>query len=508
MENFKFSKIEKSSAETEQEGSHVEQNEKMRESKIVLHFMRHGKPESLQEGGTDESRHLSEEGVQQARGKANEDQKLDQSIAYGSPRLRSQETAMYTMAGGSLEKDIASSEVKDVLNEDLKVGSKVGVIEGLNFNGGGAEFSKEADKAYAEGQYLDFIINKSDDLAERLGDKKATSLSVQAGNIAEIVKKYIEASPRWNKLVNDPEKNYEENLDRFFGSHQGVIESFLYKIVSDNKVKADLIANSLSPKGGFDFVEGITIDVIQKDPTEDPEIVLEFSKKTEDGLNFQLKENISTEKLEKIIREKEEHFQKIEDERENIDKKNKLERNIAELSLLCEKINSRFNSINQTNLHNWQEFLRKNKKVSIFLHKFFSEKDSVDPYSISTINNENPLVSKERKIGLKEFEKFKKSDLFVNPELSKDDYLKIKDELSAVMDPLDYAAFKNNHINKTILSIIERLGVKENKHNSEYLFKNKLNNGISVFEKTGKIFSEEAEIEFQKDIENIISNMK
>jgi broad specificity phosphatase PhoE len=507
MENFKLSKIETPEGLEKNNESQVEQHEKMRESRIVLHFMRHGKPESLQEGSTDEERHLSEIGVQQALEKS-ENKDMSQSVAYGSPRVRSQETAAYVMAGNAIPETITPQEVNEFFNQDLKVGSKTGVMEELNFSGGSPEFSKESDKAYADGRYLEFIIKESDSLAERLGDKEATTLSIQAGNIAEIVKRYIEASSRWNKLINDPEKNYEENLDRFFGSHQGVIESFLYKVVGDNKTKADLIANSLSSKGGFDFVEGITIDVIQKDPTEDPEIVLEFSKKTEDGLNFQLKENISTEKLEKIIREKEEHFQKIEDERENIDKKNKLERNMAELSLLCEKINSRFNSINQTNLHNWQEFLRKNKKVSIFLHKFFSEKDSVDPYSISTINNENPLVSKERKIGLKEFEKFKKSDLFVNPELSKDDYLKIKDELSAVMDPLDYAAFKNNPINKTTFSAIEQLGVKENKHNLEYLFKNKLNNGISVFEKTGKIFSEEAEIEFQKDIENIISNMK
>lgn len=294
-----------------QEESQREQHEKMRKSIIVLHFMRHGKPESLQEGSTDEERHLSNEGVQQARSKAKEQQKLDQSIAYGSPRLRSQETAGYVMAGDSLGENVEPKDIKDILNENIRFGSKIGSKELLNFNVGSSAFSKEAEKSYEDGRYLDFIIKESDALAERLRDKEATTLSVQAGNIAEIVKKYVEASSQWNKLVNDPEKKYEENLERFFGSHQGVIESFLYKIVNDNKVKADIIAHSLSHKGGFDFVEGLTIDIVQKDSSEEPEIILEFSKKTEDGLNFQLKEKITMEKINKVINEKSEHFQKI-----------------------------------------------------------------------------------------------------------------------------------------------------------------------------------------------------
>lgn len=311
MENFKISKIETTKGLEKNNESKVEQNEKMRESKIVLHFMRHGKPESLQEGSTDEERHLSDAGVQQALGES-ENNDMGQSVAYGSPRVRSQETAAYVMAGNIIPETTTSKEVNEFLNQDLKVGSKFGVMEELNFSGGSPEFSKESDKAYTEGRYLDFIIKESDSLAERLGDKEATTLSVQAGNIAEIVKKYVEASPRWNKLVNSPEKNYEENLDRFLGSHQGVIESFLYKIVSDNKTKADLIANSLSSKGGFDFVEGITVDIIQENSSEQPKIVLEYSKENQDGLNFNLKETIPMEKIEKIIQEKYDHLLKTE----------------------------------------------------------------------------------------------------------------------------------------------------------------------------------------------------
>lgn len=489
----------------DREDSQREQLERMRESKIVLHFMRHGKPESLQDSGTDEERHLSDEGMKQARSKANKQQNLRQSIAYGSPRLRSQETAGYVMAGDSLGEDIEPKDIKYILNEDINVGSKIGTKEELNFNVGSPDFAKEADKSYGEGRYLEFIINESDALAVQLRDKEATTLSVQAGNIAEIVMKYVEASSRWNQLVNDPEKKYDENLDRFLGSHQGVIESFLCKAVSDNKLKADLIASSLSLKGGFDFVEGITIDIVQKDSSDEPEIILEFSKKTEDGLNFDLKEKISMEKIKKIINEKNNHFEKIAIEKEKDSKKEKLENDVTELVNLCGRISERFDAINKSNLNNWDEYLRKNRKVSMFLRKVFSEKKDVDPYDIRIISgqlfsNLNHHLAKQAKKGLEEFEKFKSTDQYVNPELSKDEYLKLKDEITNIR--LNKGMIKYETFDK----LKQRMGTSES--NIERLFSTELRSRIEPFKQTGSIFAKEGKIEFDQDIQNITETIK
>lgn len=289
-----------------------EHGEEPRTSKISLHFMRHGKPESMAEGGTDKERHLGTTGIAQALHKSKSiDSNLEQSLAYGSPRIRSQETAGIVMAGDRIPEDVLPGGVKEFLNQDLKVGSKIGELEKLNFNEGSAEYSQKMNEAYGQGNYFDFIAQESDTLAEKLGDLEASSLSMQAGNIAEVIKKYIKASPRWNELVNDSDKNYTEDLERYLGSHQGVVESFLYKAVKDNDFKEKLILNAMKPNGGFDFTEGLTIEIVQDDVDKEPQVMLKFSDNVE-GVDFTLSETLSLVELDKMILEKELHLKKAE----------------------------------------------------------------------------------------------------------------------------------------------------------------------------------------------------
>ena len=61
-------------------------------------------------------------------------------------------------------------------------------------------------------------------------NNKSSTYTTQAQAIASIIQKYYGIAPRFNELVQDESKNYEETMKRFFGSHQGVLESFLGQV--------------------------------------------------------------------------------------------------------------------------------------------------------------------------------------------------------------------------------------------------------------------------------------
>src|SRR3989338_3348594 len=93
-------------------------------SKIELRFFRHGDKESNKEK-PDEEIELTETGRKQAVEKS-EDTDISQSIAFGSPRKRTQQTAGLVM-GGSMEEIIGDEtidELKEKLDRELKIGSK------------------------------------------------------------------------------------------------------------------------------------------------------------------------------------------------------------------------------------------------------------------------------------------------------------------------------------------------------------------------------------------------
>lgn len=77
-----------------------EENKESKEtitSKIVLQFFRHAEKE-LVEGKTDEEIELTDTGRKQAIEKS-EDNNISQSVAFGSPRKRTQQTAGFVMGG-------------------------------------------------------------------------------------------------------------------------------------------------------------------------------------------------------------------------------------------------------------------------------------------------------------------------------------------------------------------------------------------------------------------------
>ena len=222
--------------------SPVSPEKKERGSKVTLHFFRHG--EQLKDPSkTNQAFELTEKGREQAIKKSDTisgERNLRQTVAFGSPRKRAQQTAAFAMVGKNKFDDITGTEsleeLKIKFDKDIKVGSKIGVDPRLDFYlNKDTPFGREAYEAnFTNYNYLQFLVNRSDRLAIQYNDQKASTYSRQAGAVAEIVKKYITVSHRWNELVESG-KYQDPKLERFLGSHGGVTESFLLKVIEKIK---------------------------------------------------------------------------------------------------------------------------------------------------------------------------------------------------------------------------------------------------------------------------------
>jgi hypothetical protein len=278
--------------------------EKMeRESKIVLHFLRHGKKGK----GEDDYRiRLTPDGRKEAADKA-EKVNLNQAMAFGSPRERAQETATLVMTGteDEITGDETFEELKGKVNKKIGYGSKVLGDKRLDFTvDDKTPLGAEEMGAYTAGHYLEFVVQNSDRRAKGLGDQTNSTYSRMAGGIAEIVDKYIKVADRWHELVNDEKKQYEEMMERFLGSHGGVTESFLLKVVEKTK-GAEERDRLLAVIGNqFDFLEGFDVEVVKGKKDEKPSVKVKYEKKdTRGGELYKIEEVVPIEVIEEIIRE-------------------------------------------------------------------------------------------------------------------------------------------------------------------------------------------------------------
>lgn len=271
-------------------------------SKIDLRFFRHAEKES-DKNKSDEEIELTETGRRQAVEKS-EDKDISQSVAFGSPRKRTQQTAGLVM-GGQLDEIIGNEsieELKEKLNKELKVGGKIGIDERLDFNiDFSTDFGKRALEAVKNGEYLKFLVEESDTLAESFKDAATETYSGMAGRVAEIVKKYLAIAPRWDKLAQDEIKNYEDTLKRFLGTHQGIGESFLAKVIEKTKGKAerDVFVSALDNQG-FDFAEGFDLEIETTDKNEQKIHIL-FKKEKDGQVMFEYDEVVPLEIIEGLI---------------------------------------------------------------------------------------------------------------------------------------------------------------------------------------------------------------
>ena len=271
-------------------------------SKIDLRFFRHAEKES-DKSKSDEEIELTETGRNQAIEKS-EDTDMYQSVAFGSPRKRTQQTAGFVM-GGQLEEITGNEslvELREKLSKDLQIGSKIGADKRLDFNlDPSTKFGNKLMEAFKRGEYLKFLIEQSDELAESLQDIDGETYDRAASRIAEIIKKYLTIAKRWDELVQDEKKDYEDTLKRFMGTHQGVAESFLAKIIEKTKGKSerDLFVSILNNQG-FDYAEGFGVKIETIDGN-DQQVRISFKKEKDGEVVFAYNEIVSKEILDSLI---------------------------------------------------------------------------------------------------------------------------------------------------------------------------------------------------------------
>jgi broad specificity phosphatase PhoE len=242
-------------------------NEAEKKPKIILHFFRHSIKESDNPyAENDASVRLSKEGQDLAITKSSKGTDLSQSLAFGSPRVRTQETAALVMAGENISKDSTNSlgDIASELNASGNLGSKVGIDERLNFREStDTPLGKLLSEASARGEYVKFIVEQSDKLAEELDDQSGANYSAKAAQVAQIIDKYLTVSKRWNQLVHDESKNYNEKLERFLSTHAGIGESFIAKVLEETK-GIDERNKFVDAIGGnyVSYVEGFNVEIV------------------------------------------------------------------------------------------------------------------------------------------------------------------------------------------------------------------------------------------------------
>ncbi len=280
-----------------------ESNQEHINSRIHLHFMRHGDKEN-DPNKANKKLLLSEKGRKQSKD-TSKLQDITQAVAKGSPNIRAQETAALHMAGQQedvIDKDLSFDELIKNIDAGREYGTKVGQDIRLDFpHDPTTAYSKEVDKTFEEGYYMKYLVEQSDQRAKELGDEVNVTYSGNAKQIGEIVDKYIKTSNRWDELVNDKNKNYQPDLERIMGTHGGVPESFLAKVIelTEGIEERDKFVQALG-NNCFNFVEGYDLDIINTGEGESQAQV--YYKKEKDGeIIYEFNGEISQEVLDEII---------------------------------------------------------------------------------------------------------------------------------------------------------------------------------------------------------------
>lgn len=274
-------------------------------SQIDLRFFRHDQKEKGEEK-SDNDILLTLEGRLHAKEKAR-DTNIEQSIVFGSPRKRTQQTAGYVMAGGleDITGEESFEELKEKIDQGLRVGTKIGIDPRLDFIlDEESAYGKKAMEAFLGGRYLKFLVEDSDQLAKESGDFESSTYTRHIQAVASIIKKYIDIAPRWDKIVREKSDSYAPELKRFFGTHQGVQEAFLAKVIELTRgtQERDRFVAALKNQG-FGFAEGFEANVLMEKNGE-MKIHISYKKESENPEeSFVFEEDVPPELIEQISEE-------------------------------------------------------------------------------------------------------------------------------------------------------------------------------------------------------------
>jgi len=289
------------------EHSHAPENEQRIKTKIILEFMRHGEKEN-DKTKSDEEVRLTENGRMMAGEKGEKlDPQKEVSLAWGSPKKRTQETALRAMLP-NIDPNASLEDIEEMIREEQKFGKKLIVDERLSFDLSGPE-GKEMLAAFKEGKYLQYLISESDKRAIELGDKTSSSYLRYAGNISEIINRYAKIGDNFNRIASKDGK-YEEfgnQLERYLATHQGVAEGFVAKVLEEAQgpEKRDEFISSVG--SGFKETEGIHLEIQNNGNHQEITITYQLNGDKE---TITIDGNL----IEKIIKEREIFESKVNDQ--------------------------------------------------------------------------------------------------------------------------------------------------------------------------------------------------
>ncbi len=277
------------------------------ETKIILEFMRHGEKEVNKEKKEEEIR-LTEKGKGQAvaRGKDLNPQ-VEVSLARGSEKKRAQETSAHAMLANEerIDPNASLEEMEEANSNELKLGKKIVEDRRLGYQYS-PEMAVDAANAIKEKRYFPFIIQESDSLAIKRGDKISSTFTRYAGNIAELIYRYSKVGNNFNRIASKSDKyeKYGNQLERYLGNHMGSVESFVAKALEKTKgvEKRDEFVKSVG--GGFKETEGIYVEILNEGAEQ--KIFVTYAVNNEKKTI-----EINTELLEEIIGERNEFEKKV-----------------------------------------------------------------------------------------------------------------------------------------------------------------------------------------------------
>jgi broad specificity phosphatase PhoE len=293
------------------EGAHKEgmaEQEKY-SSRVLLHMFRH--EEKLNDPGIEgEQQLLTDKGRQRSLAHGKNYPSNPTAIAIGSDIPRAQETAGFELAGAQEIKDVTGHEsleqLRAKLDKERVLGTVIGVDPRLNFRYNTPKYREAGKTAFDNKRVLDFMVNESDALAEKLGDKDSTTYDRAASRISELLEKYVHVSKNYDTLIKDHAKaeTYGKVLERYLGSHLGAVDLFLTKVVE--KVKGVAERNKLMQalKGhGFDYREGFDVQIDILPGQDEPQIRIIYEKKDPEGKEvlFSFNEVVPKEILRQMV---------------------------------------------------------------------------------------------------------------------------------------------------------------------------------------------------------------
>lgn len=170
---------------------------------------------------------------------------------HGSSRERTIQSSMLRLLSEHF-KDVDFSQVdpKELVDWIIESG-QIRVLENdlLNFKLGSGVFDEESLKAFTDKKYLKWIIEDSDKRAVETGQvvDQVETFSTQAANVALFLETM--GFEKAKEIVHSG--GGREHV--FITSHKGVLESFLYKVITlkSGEEKAKEFVKSLADEDGF-----------------------------------------------------------------------------------------------------------------------------------------------------------------------------------------------------------------------------------------------------------------